>query len=166
MKIIVAIDNKNGIGLNNKIPWYIPDDLKYFRKMTTNTLDPEKKNAVIMGRVTWKSLPKKILKNRINIVLTRNKDKYKQFETDILFFENNIESALQRCDDSIESIWIIGGSKIYNKVINDFKNQITDLFITQINKNYNCDTFINLPKMKLLGSKVKNGVNYNHYRII
>ena len=40
-----------------------------------------------MGRVTWKSLPKKILKNRINIVLTRNKDKYKQFETDILFLK-------------------------------------------------------------------------------
>ena len=166
MKIIVAIDNKNGIGLHNKIPWYIPDDLKYFRKMTTNTLDPEKKNTVIMGRVTWESLPKKILKNRINIVLTRNKDKYKQFETDILFFEDNIESALQRCNDNIESIWIIGGSKIYNKVINDFKNEITDLFITQINKNYNCDTFINLPKMKLLGSRVKNGINYNHYRII
>ena len=78
VKLIVAMCKNNGIGLDNKIPWRISEDMSYFFKKTsgeyTRINDTTKKNAVIMGRNTWESLPKKYkpLPNRFNIVLTRN----------------------------------------------------------------------------------------------
>ncbi|GIW21069.1 MAG: hypothetical protein KatS3mg068_0076 [Candidatus Sericytochromatia bacterium] len=66
-KIVVAYDDKFGIGLNNSIPWYLPNDLKRFRELTLN-------NNVIMGYNTFESILKKNnnpLPKRMNIVLTR-----------------------------------------------------------------------------------------------
>ena len=61
--MIVAADSKNGIGINNELPWHLSDDLKRFKEITTG-------HSVIMGRNTWFSLPKRPLPNRRNIVLT------------------------------------------------------------------------------------------------
>ena len=65
--IIAAISQNNIIGDGTKIPWYIPEDFKLFKKATIN-------NIVIMGRATWESLPEKFrpLPNRINIILTKD----------------------------------------------------------------------------------------------
>ena len=65
LNLIVAIDKKRGIGLNNKIPWYFKEDLQFFKKITLNSI-------VIMGRNTWESL-KKPLPQRYNIVLSTTK---------------------------------------------------------------------------------------------
>ena len=62
-EIITAIDQNNGIGKNNSIPWNLPKDLKHFKDITENSF-------VIMGRNTWNSLPKKPLPNRINIIIS------------------------------------------------------------------------------------------------
>ena len=76
INIIVAMCKKNGIGLNNKIPWKISEDMHYFSKKTSGNYqgDVNKKNIVLMGRNTWESLPKKYkpLPHRFNIVLTKN----------------------------------------------------------------------------------------------
>jgi dihydrofolate reductase len=78
VKLIVAMCKNNGIGIDNKIPWRISEDMSYFSKKTSGDYammnETIKKNAVIMGRNTWESLPKKYkpLPNRFNIVLTRN----------------------------------------------------------------------------------------------
>ena len=73
-KMIVAIDEKNGIGKKGTIPWYIPEDLKYFSRLTKGNGN----NAVIMGRKTYESIGKALPKRK-NLVLTRdtsfNKDK-------------------------------------------------------------------------------------------
>ena len=64
---IIAAVSKNGvIGVDNKLPWNLPEDLKRFKELTTN-------NVVIMGRKTYESIGKP-LPNRINIVITRNED--------------------------------------------------------------------------------------------
>ena len=65
INIIVAMTKDQGIGYNNKLPWYIPDDLKRFKKLTSNSV-------IVMGRKTWDSLPIKPLPNRINYVLSKN----------------------------------------------------------------------------------------------
>jgi len=65
-ELIVACTKDGIIGYNNKIPWHIPEDLKYFRNTTLNSI-------VIMGRKTFESLPNGYLKNRINIVITNKK---------------------------------------------------------------------------------------------
>ena len=67
INIIAAMAKNRVIGINNKIPWNIPNDLKYFKKLTTAN-----KSAIIMGRKTWDSLPIKPLPNRRNYVLTKN----------------------------------------------------------------------------------------------
>ena len=69
VNIIVAYCKGNGIGKNNALPWYIPQDLKHFSKLTKGNNN----NMVVMGRKTWDSLPFKPLPNRRNIVLTSTK---------------------------------------------------------------------------------------------
>jgi dihydrofolate reductase len=66
LSIIVAISKNNIIGKEGKLPWYLPNDLKRFREVTTG-------HKIIMGRKTYESLPK-ILPNRQHIVLTRDKN--------------------------------------------------------------------------------------------
>ena len=68
LKLIVGVDNQNGIGLNNTLPWYNKEDLKYFSKVTKG----DGNNAIIMGSNTWKSLPKRPLPKRLNVILSKN----------------------------------------------------------------------------------------------
>lgn len=73
MNLIVAVDDCGGIGRNGGLPWRLPAEMARFAKLTTSTVDSKKKNAVIMGRKVWESIPTKFrpLKNRFNIVLSR-----------------------------------------------------------------------------------------------
>lgn len=75
LTIIVAATKSNGIGQNSRLPWRLPKEMAYFAHVTSNA--PEgKSNAVVMGRKTWESIPKKFrpLPKRTNIVISRNKD--------------------------------------------------------------------------------------------
>mgnify|MGYP003962973509 FL=1 len=79
---ILAMNRKNVIGRNNSIPWYLPEDLNYFRRVTQNQI-------VIMGRKTYESLPLSPLPKRINVVLTSSPEKYdylQNLHADKLFF--------------------------------------------------------------------------------
>ena len=69
INIIVAVSENNVIGKNNDLPWYLPNEFKYFKETTKNSV-------VIMGRKCWESLPEKFrpLPNRLNIVVTRDKN--------------------------------------------------------------------------------------------
>src|SRR5271169_1690094 len=71
--IIVAFDSQYGIGKKGGLAWKLPLDLKHFKEITTTVADPAKKNAVIMGRKTWESLPPKFqpLPGRVNLVLSK-----------------------------------------------------------------------------------------------
>ena len=74
--IVAASKNTFGIGYENTIPWHISADLVHFKNITTETSSPTLQNAVIMGRRTYESIPSKFrpLKNRLNIILSRNPD--------------------------------------------------------------------------------------------
>ena len=115
LSLVLACTFEGGIGLNNTIPWYIKSDLIKFKNITTKTDDDLKENAVIMGSKTYDSLPFKKLKNRINIVLTRN-NRIKYLENDNIITFNDINDALKYCNNNklIEKIFIIGGAYIYN----------------------------------------------------
>ncbi|KAK2574742.1 hypothetical protein KPH14_013061, partial [Odynerus spinipes] len=73
IKLIVAHDAEYGIGRSGEMPWNVPCDMRYFRRVTSHVRDESKVNAVIMGRKTWMSLPAKSrpLPDRLNIVLSR-----------------------------------------------------------------------------------------------
>ena len=113
--LIWAQDSNGGIGKNGKLPWHISEDLKNFKKITTNS-------TIIMGRKTWESLPLKPLPNRRNIVLSKTKQN--QVET-----YNSYKSCMEQLtEDNIEKIFIIGGRSIYKL----FFNSANFLHITKI----------------------------------
>lgn len=117
-QVVVAATQNYGIGKDGKLPWKLPSDMKFFKELTTNTLDPSKKNAVVMGRKTWESIPLEFrpLPGRLNVVLTR----FGSF--DIATAGNvvicgSVDSALDLLATSpyslsIETVFIIGGGQI------------------------------------------------------
>ena len=139
--MIVACCNNNGIGYQNKIPWFIKNDLKYFSKLTKG----KRNNAVIMGRKTWDSLPKKPLPNRENIILSKtvrntlNSVKLPELKTAFL---TNPEQAINLCKErKYDELWVMGGTKIYELFYNEYNHLIDKIFITRVSKDYECDVF-------------------------
>lgn len=90
------------IGLDGKIPWYYPADLRRFKRLTLNS-------TVIMGRKTWESLTIRPLPERQNIVVTRN------HQPEIEHYPS-LQLALGNAQH--DSIWFIGGAEIYGEAIN------------------------------------------------
>ena len=100
-ELIVAFNNKNVIGINNTIPWYVPEDLKQFRKTT-------KDHIVVMGRKTFESLPNGPLKNRINVVIT-NKT-IESHNADVYFcnFDDSFALLEKLQKETEKKVFIIG----------------------------------------------------------
>ncbi len=99
--IIVAIAKNRAIGNNNKLIYWLPDDLKRFKQMTTG-------HTIIMGSNTFRSLPKGALPNRRNIVLSRKKIAFLGAEV-----FPSLEDALSSCANE-ELVYIIGGEQLYS----------------------------------------------------
>ena len=120
INIIVAYCKNNGIGLNNQLPWNIPEDLKRFAEITKGNGN----NAIIMGRNTHESIGK-VLPDRYNIVLSRT-TKFHYLETC-----DSLESALSLCKDkNFDDIFIIGGQSVYEEALN--KKLVHKIYATEI----------------------------------
>lgn len=129
--LIVAKTQNNVIGKNNRLLWHLPNDLKYFKKITLG-------NPVIMGRKNYLSLPEKYrpLPNRINIVLTRQKG----FIAPGCVIMNSIEDAIKFCEEqNHKECFIIGGGEIYKQVLE--KNLVDKMYITEVHSELEGDTF-------------------------
>ncbi len=125
ISIIVAIAENNAIGKDNKLLWYLSDDLKRFKRITSG-------HQVIMGRNTYLSLPVRPLKNRMNVVITDDPDEV--FEGCITV--RSIEDAMKLCKEDEES-FVIGGGSVYRQ----FMPVATKLYITKVHKDFEADTF-------------------------
>jgi len=150
ISIIVAIGRNNEIGYKNNLLWRISDDLKRFKKFTTN-------NIIIMGRKTFESLPKGALPNRTNIVITR--DTNLQYENCIM--ANSIEDAINKSDKSKE-IFIIGGEQIYKMAFPFCKK----LYLTKVDEKFTADVFfpkINYNDWKTISSETIEKTEKNQY---
>lgn len=124
--LIAALAENNAIGNENKLLYWLPNDLKRFKALTTG-------NTIIMGRKTFDSLPKGALPNRRNIVLSRQKDLV--IENAEVF--NSLDEALAHCGKQ-EEIFIIGGASVYEEAI----KQADRLCITHIEDTpNNADAF-------------------------
>ena len=111
ISIIVAIARNHGIGFENKLLYWLPNDLKRFKALTTG-------HTIIMGRKTFESLPKGALPNRRNIVLSRREGA--AFAGAECF--PSLEIALSHCKEE-EEIFIIGGESVYKQAM-DLANRI------------------------------------------
>lgn len=81
MNIIVAVDTNLGIGKDNQLPWHLPQEYAHFVRQTTQVRDKGKRNAVLMGRRCWESIPAKFrpLRDRLNCVLSRTMEPMVRF---------------------------------------------------------------------------------------
>lgn len=102
ISIIVAIAQNNAIGHENKLIYWLPNDLKRFKQLTTG-------NTIIMGRKTFESLPKGALPNRRNIVLSRTGSPVDFPGADCFRY---LDEALASCNENDE-VFIIGGASVY-----------------------------------------------------
>ena len=110
---IACISNNQTIGnKTGELIYQMNHDMKHFQKTTVTTKDPNKKNAVVMGNSTYKSMGKP-LNNRVNYVITNNC--VLKSETENVYYYNNILTCLMdiQSNENIESIYIIGGATIY-----------------------------------------------------
>lgn len=138
LNIIVAYCKNRGIGINNKIPWNIRDDLKYFKYITSKTNDVDKINAVIMGRNTWDSIGKIPLKGRINVVLSSTLNPSKNIHIR-KSFEDAVDFINNKYKDCVENIFAIGGENVYRKAL--LHPSLNNIYITEIINNFDCDVF-------------------------
>lgn len=116
LAMIVAVDRNGCIGKADSLPWHIPEELQYFRNMTTN-------KAVIMGSRTYLSIGKP-LPNRENIILTTNPNQFRNDGEKVIL--NTIDSVLLHETDK-EKV-VIGGASLYEQ----FLPYITHLYLTEV----------------------------------
>lgn len=114
ISIVVAASDNNVIGVENKLPWHLPADLKFFKNLTSG-------HAIIMGRKTYESIGK-ALPNRRNLVLTH--DKF--FNAPGCDVFHSIEAAISSCTD--DETFIIGGDTIYKQAL-PYSNKI---YVTRV----------------------------------
>jgi dihydrofolate reductase len=123
LTIVVAIDTQRGIGLNNALPWHLPEDLAHFKRTTSG-------HPIIMGRKTFDSIGRP-LPNRRNIVITRNPDwKHEGVDT-----ATSLDAAIALVDGA--EAFIIGGAQIFV----DALPRVDRIIVTEIDKKFDCDTF-------------------------
>ena len=136
MKAILSADRNWGIGNGNKLLVSIPSDMKFFRQTTTG-------KVVVRGRKTLESFPNgQPLKNRINIVLTGNKD-YTAKGAVIVHSQEELLDTLKQYDT--EDIYIIGGESVYRMML----PYCDTVFVTKIDRTFQADTFFpNLDEME------------------
>jgi len=126
LSIIVAVASNNVIGGANQLLWHISKDLKRFKEITSG-------HTIIMGRKTFESLPK-VLPNRHHIVITRDKDyKVDSSEVEVV---NDINSIIDKFENSTEEAFIIGGGEIYKSLL----PKSDKLYLTKVYKDFKGDT--------------------------
>ncbi|WP_420321650.1 dihydrofolate reductase [Flagellimonas sp.] len=123
--IIAAAAENNALGINNDLPWHLPDDFKRFKALTSG-------HKIIMGRKTLESFPKALPK-REHIVVTRDKNYSPKFPSSVV---HSLNEAVALIGDS-ERAYIIGGGEIYRQSM----AMATDIELTRIHHSFEADTF-------------------------
>lgn len=137
----VWAEDENGlIGSEGKLPWHLPAEMKHFVKVTTGDI-------VVMGRKSYESIPNPPLKNRLNIVLTRNKD-YQADGAVICHSKKELIDYLE--NKKIQNaVHIIGGSTIFDL----FMDEVSVLYRTIIHETFKGDTYM-------------SKIDYNHFKCV
>lgn len=128
MNLIAAVDNNWAIGYQNKLLVSIPEDMKFFRQTTTG-------KVVVMGRKTLESFPNGLpLKNRVNIVLTRDLG-YKAGDAVVVHDMEELHRELEKYNS--EDIYVIGGEAVYRQLV----DECDKAHITKIDYTYEADAY-------------------------
>jgi len=137
--VVVAADLKRGIGKGGNLPWHLPGDMRQFREITSKVTDPAKKNAIVMGRKTWESIPAKRrpLPGRINVVITR--DKAYQLPEEVVRAASLDDALAKIAELSVERSFVIGGGEIYRLAVDHPACHF--IYLTEVKSEFDCETF-------------------------
>lgn len=124
LSLIWAMDRNQVIGINNKMPWHLPGELAYFKKVTTG-------HPIIMGRRTFESIGSKPLPRRINVVLSRDHT----FTAEGIIVLHSVEQVLAQFKDA--EAFVIGGAQIYR----EFLPAAERLYVTVIDHDFVGDEY-------------------------
>lgn len=163
LNLIVACDKNGGIGLNGGLPWsgHFKHDISNFKELTTG-------HGVIMGRKTWESLPDKHkpLKGRRNYIVSSTLKTQDVIDYDkTAFVYETVADAISGAKmDGVRQLWVIGGTGIYDYVINNMAKSLNHVWITKIDGEYSHDTKFPLyhflsPDFSIV-HKTKSGIRY------
>lgn len=160
ISISVAVAKNNVIGKDNKLLWHISEDLKRFKRITSN-------KKMIMGRKTFESLPG-ILPNREHIVVTR--DENFKIDSDKVTIVHDLNSLLEKYSKCEDEIFIIGGAEIYKQLL----PYTQKIYLTKIDETFEGDTYfpeINYDEFKTEHvseqfTDEKNGLNYTFIDLV
>ena len=134
LSLIVAMAKNRTIGLDGAMPWHIPEDLKFFKRVTMG-------HPVIMGRKTYHSIGA-ALPGRTNIVVTRNKD-FEAADADVVhdlseaLTKAKATEELWRPDGGREEIFVIGGADIYGQALPEAQR----IYMTEVHQEHPGDAF-------------------------
>ncbi len=124
--IVVVTDEQNAIGKNGDLLCHLPNDLKHFKRITEH-------HTIVMGRRTFESLPKGALPNRVNVVLTRDKN----LRLPGAVICHSLDEVWRQCVDE-ETVFFVGGGQIYKMII----DQTDSLYLTRVHHTFDdADTF-------------------------
>lgn len=124
ISLIVAVAKKGVIGVNNTLPWHLPEDLKRFRMLTTG-------HHIIMGRKTYESLGR-LLPGRTTVIVTRNRN----YKVEGALIAHSMQDAIKLCKNDAE-IFIIGGAELYKEGL----KLAQQLYITEVDLDIPGDAF-------------------------
>jgi dihydrofolate reductase len=126
ISLLVAADENNVIGKDNKLPWHMPNDLKYFKNQTWGM-------PVLMGRKTFESIGKP-LPGRKNIVITRNKE----WQKEGILVVHSIDQAIEKANEmAVKEIFVIGGAEIFSTAY----KTASRIYLTRIHHKFDGDVF-------------------------
>lgn len=149
--IVAATATGLGIGRQGRLPWRLPVDMAYFKRITSCCAEEGKQNAVIMGRKTFQSIPRRFrpLSGRVNVVITRQDPASLRAELDLpddVLLASSLEDALAQLasDDwqsRIETVFVVGGGAIYEEAV--ASDACDRVFMTTVHSDEfnDCDTF-------------------------
>lgn len=154
--VILASDNRGGIGNKRLLPWNFKKDTDYYiRKITTNSSFPTViKNILIMGYKSFIDFFQSNICSELIYVIARDSDKLNSENTTAyIFYFDTFEQALQECQKETHSdIWILGGKKIYEDALSHYL--CDKIYLTTIDAEFECDTIVDLSIYNINWSKI------------
>ena len=131
LSLIVAMGQHREIGKDNDLLWNLPKDMRFFKETTLG-------HTIVMGRKNWESIPERFrpLKDRRNIVLTRNKD-FKAEDATVLHDFQELPNVVDNNDD--KKCFIIGGAQIYDLALKS--GWVNEMYVTEVAETFEADTY-------------------------
>lgn len=158
--LIACVNKKGLLGQENDLYANSSKDLHYFSQVTKGHNEP-KQNIIVMGYNTWLSLPRKPLKDRYNIILTKN---HTQEIQDICNFPSleRIFTHIEEIKDNFGEVFIIGGGSVYKQCLENYPDKLNKLYITEIDDDWCGDEYSKyfdyssvLPRLDIIKERIE-----------